>query len=70
MSTIDEFKGHSSRSVVGIFSPTGRAEPGVAAERDKLQITAGGTAIHGAAKRGVTAAYNFINIFHDDRSWF
>lgn len=70
VSTIDEFKGHSSRPVVGIFSATGRAELGMTAERDKFKITAVGTAIHGAAKRRVTAVYDFINVFHDNRSWF
>lgn len=70
VSTIDEFKGHSSSPVVGIFSATGRAELGMAAERDKFKVTAVGTAIHGTAKGRVTAAYDFINVFHDNRPWF
>ena len=70
VSTVDEFKGHRSGPVVGIFSAAGRAEPGMAAERDKFEVTAVGTAIHGAAKRRVTATYDFINVFHDNRSWF
>lgn len=70
VSTVDEFEGHGSRPVIGIFSAAGGAEFGMAAERDKFEITAVGTAIHGAAKRRVTAAYDFINVFHDNRSWF
>ena len=68
--TVDEFKGHGSRPVVGIFDAAGRAEPGMAAERDKFEVTAVGAAIHGAAKRRIAASYDFINVFHDNRSRF
>lgn len=69
VSTVDEFEGHGGRPVIGIFSAAGRAEPGMAAERDKFEITTVGTAVHGAAKRRVTASYDFVNVFHDNRSW-
>lgn len=64
----DELKGHSRRPVVGIFSPAGRAEFGVAPERDKLKTAAVGAAIHGTAVRGITAAYYLFNVFHNNRS--
>lgn len=68
--TVDKFEGHSSRPVVGISGTTGRAEPGMAAERDKFEAATVGTAIHGTAKRRVAAANDFINVFHDNMSWF
>ena len=68
--TIDEFEGHSSRPVRGIFGTAGRTEFRVAAERDKFKIAAGRAPIHSTTIRGVTAAYDFINVFHDNRSGF
>lgn len=70
VSTIDEFKGHSSRPVVGIFSATGRAKLGMAAKRNKFKSPAVGTTIHGAAIRRVATVDYFFNVFHDNRSWF
>lgn len=64
---VDELKGHSGSPVVGIFSPAGRAEFGVAAERNKLKAAAVGAAIHGTAVRGVAAVDHLFNVFHDNR---
>lgn len=66
----DQFKGHSRRPVVGIFSATGRAELGVTAERNEFKGSAMGTAIHGTAKRRVTTVDYLINVIHDNRSGF
>lgn len=70
MGTIDEFEGHSGRPVRGIFGAAGRAKFRVAAERDKFKVAAGRAPIHNTTIRGVTAAYDFINVFHDNRSGF
>lgn len=67
VSTVDKFKGHSRRPVIGIFSSTGRAKLGVAAKRNKLEVSAMRTAIHGAPKRGIAAVDDLFNVFQDDR---
>ena len=36
----------------------------MAAERDKFELTAVRTAVHGTAKGRITAADHFIDIFH------
>ena len=68
VSTVNQFKGHSSRPVVGIFCTACRAKLGMTAKRDKFKISAMGTAIHGTTIRGITAVNDLFNIFHDDRS--
>lgn len=70
VSTVDEFKRHSSRSVIGIFSPTGRTKLGVTAKGNKLESSAMGAAIHGTTIRGISAVDDFFNIFQDNRSGF
>lgn len=65
--TIDKFEGHGSRAVVGIFGAAGRAELGVAAERDKFEAATMRAAIHGAAVGRVTTMNDLINIFQNDR---
>lgn len=67
VSTVDKFKGHSCRPVIGIFSSTGRAKLGVATKRNKLEVSAMRTAIHGAPKRGIAAVDDLFNVFQDDR---
>ena len=42
----------------------------MAAERNELEVTAMGTAIHGATIRRIPAVNDLINVFHDDRSGF
>ena len=42
----------------------------MAAERNELDVTAMGTAIHGATIRRIPAVNDLINVFHDDRSGF
>lgn len=67
VSTVDKFKGHSCRPVIGIFSSTGRAKFGVAAKRNELEGSAMRTAIHGAPKRGIAAVDDLLNVFHHNR---
>ena len=62
---IDEFKGHTGSAFHGIFIAAGGAETAFTAERDKLKLSAVGTAIHGAAKGGIAAVDHFFNIFND-----
>lgn len=66
--TVDEFKRHSSRSVIGVFSATGRTKLGMTAKRNKLEGSAMGAAIHGAAIRRISAVNDFFDIFQDNRS--
>ena len=61
---IYQFKGHTGSAFHGIFIPAGGAETAFAAERDKLEFSAVGTAIHGTAKGRIAAVYHFIDIFH------
>ena len=61
---IDEFKGHGGSALHGIKVAAGRTEAAVAAERDKFQLSAVGTAVHGTARGRVTTVDHFINIFH------
>ena len=68
--TVDKFKGHSSRPVIRIFGPAGRAKLGVASKRDKLKGSAMGTGIHGATIRGIPAVDDLFNVFHNDRPGF
>lgn len=70
VSTVNQFKGHSSRPVIRIFRPASRAKFGMAAKRDKFKVSAMGTAIHGTTIRGITAVDDLFNVFHDNRSWF
>lgn len=68
--TVDQFKGHGSSPVIGVSGTAGGTKFGMAAKRDKFEIAAVGAAIHGAAKRGVTAVDDLFDVFHDDRSGF
>ena len=64
MTDIYQFKGHTGSAFHGIFIAAGGAETAFAAERDKLEFSAVGTAIHGTAKGRIAAVYHFIDIFH------
>lgn len=66
MGTVNEFKGHFRGAVSAVFIAAGGAELGMAAERDKFEFTAVGTAKHGAAIRRLPAVYHFFNVFHDN----
>ena len=68
--TVDKFKGHSSRPVIRIFGPAGRAKLGVTSKRDKVEGSAMGTGIHGASIRGISAVDDLFDVFHDNRSRF
>ena len=60
----DQFKRHTGSALHGIFISTGGTETAVAAERDKFQLSAGRTAVHGPAKGRIPAVDHLINIFH------
>lgn len=59
-----KFKGHICSAFHSVFVATCGAETAFAAEWDKFKLSAFWAAVHGAAKRRVTAGYHFINIFH------
>ena len=61
---IDELKGHGGSAFHGIFDAAGRTEAAVAAERDKLLLTAGRAAVHGTAKGRITAVDHLIDILY------
>ena len=68
VSDINELKGHRGSAIHGIFITAGRAETAVTAERNKLEISAVGTAIHGTTIRRITTVDHLIDIFHLSRS--
>ena len=46
----DEFKRHTGGAFHSVFVSAGRTKAAVTAERNKLEITAVGAGVHGAAK--------------------
>lgn len=66
---IYELKGHRSSALHGVEITTGRAEAAVTAERDKFQLAAVGTAVHGAAERGITTVDHFIYVVNNRLTW-
>ena len=64
VSDMNEFKRHRGSTFHGVFIATGRTETTVTAERNKLEISAVGTAIHGTTKRRITTVDHLIDIFH------
>ena len=64
VSDINELKGNRGSAFYGIFITAGRAETTVTTERNKLEISAVGTAIHGTTKRRITTVDHLIDIFH------
>ena len=66
MCTINEFKGHFSRTIDTVFIATGGAKLGMAAERDKFKFTTVRTAIHCTTIRRIPTVDHFFNVFHDN----
>ena len=63
MLDINDFKRHGSRPVNGVHVAAGRTEAGMAAERNKFQVPAKRTGIHGTVEGRITAANHFFYIF-------
>ena len=68
VSDINELKGHRGSAIHGIFITAGRAETAVTTERNKLEISAVDTAIHGTTMRRITTMNHLVNIFNDSRT--
>ena len=66
---IDQLKGHGGSAFHGIFIAAGGAEAAVAAERDKFQLAAVGTAVHGTAESGITTVDHFIYVVNNRLTW-
>lgn len=66
---IDQFKGHGSSALHGVKISAGRAETAMAAEGNKLELSAVRAAIHGTAERRITAVDHFIYVFYDRLTW-
>ncbi len=69
MSTVNEFKRHSSRPVVGIFCTTGRTKLGMAAKRNKFKGSAMGATVHGTTVRRIATVDYLFDVFHNNGSW-
>ena len=66
---MNQFRGHGDSALHGVEIPTGRTEAAVAAERNKLYLTAVGTAVHGTAEGGIAARDHFIYVFYYGFAW-
>ena len=66
--TVSDIIGHRGSAIHGIFITAGRAETAVTTERNKLEISAVDTAIHGTTIRRITTVDHLIDIFHLSRS--
>ena len=66
---IDQFKRHRGSAFHRIQIATGGAEAAVAAKRNKLKISAFGTAIHGATVGRVTTMDHLIHVFDNGIAW-
>ena len=62
---IKEFKRHRGSPVDGIHVAAGRAEAGMTAERNKLEIPTARTGIHGTTKGRIAAVNHFFYILDD-----
>lgn len=69
MGNVDQLKGHRGSALHGIKVSTGRTETAVAAERNKFQLAAVGTAIHDPAKGRIAAVDHFVHVFDDGSPW-
>ena len=69
VNNVNQLKRHGGSALHGIEIPTGGAEAAVAAERDKFQLAAVWTAVHGTAKGRVTAVDHFIDILNNRGTW-
>ena len=65
MLDINDLKRHRSSSVDGVHVATGRTEAGMAAESNKLEISAARAGIHGTTKRRIATMNHFFYIFDD-----
>lgn len=59
----DQLGGHGGSALHGILCAAGGTEAALAAEGDELKLSTGRTAVHGAAKGGITATEHLIDIF-------
>ena len=66
--TRDEFTGHMERTKLIILVAAGRTETAAATERNKLEVTAMGTAVHSSPIRRVATVNHLVDIFDDGRT--
>lgn len=65
MNASNKLAGHMKRASLIIAIATRRTETALAAERNKFQISAMRTTIHGTAIRRVTTTKHLVNVFND-----
>ena len=66
---INKLKGHRGSAFHGILVTASGTETAVAPKRDKLELSAFGTAIHSTTIRRITTIDHLIHIFNDRISW-
>lgn len=66
--TGDEFTGHMEGAKLIILVAAGRTETAAATERNKLEVTAMGTAVRGSPIRRVATVNHPVDIFDDSRT--
>ena len=66
---INKLKGHRDSAFHGILVTASGTETAVAATRDKLELSAFGTAIHGTAIGRITTVDHLIHVFNDRIAW-
>lgn len=66
---VDKLEGHRGSAFHGILIATGGTEPAMASERDKFQLSAFRTAVHGTTIRRVTTVDHLIHVFNDRIAW-
>ncbi len=67
--TGDELTGHMEGAKLIILVAAGRTETAAATKRNKLEVTAMGTAVHGSPIRRATTMNHLVDIFGDSRTW-
>lgn len=64
-----QFKRHTGGAFLCVFDAAGGAEPGVAAEGDKLHVATMGAGIHCAALGMVAAKEHSVHVGDNNRAW-
>ena len=67
--TGDELTGHMEGAKLIILVAAGRTETAAATKRNKLEVTAMGTAVHGSPIRRATTMNHLVDIFGDSGTW-
>ena len=64
----NQFKRHFCRTIYAVFIATGGAKFRMTAKRNKFELTATRTSIHGTAIGRIPTINHLLDIFHDNRT--